>query len=222
MELIHEEQRFPFVLTLILSAIVVAFAFFFTHLVNPEPAAKNLTYWYMARSAGLTAYILLALAVLLGASTTRSLWDRWRLRKFVTQIHQYCALLVLPFLFFHLWGLHQDTSIVFNLPNLLIPFFQTYRPIPAGLGVLTLYGWLLIVATSYLRERITVGVWRSIHYISIPMFIAVTIHGLLTGTDTRRHWALAIYIIPSALFVLLMLRGRSRSTGSRLEKAPAR
>lgn len=222
MELINEEQKFPFVMTCILTALVVAFAFFFTRLVDPAPAVKNLTYWYMARAAGFTSYILLSIAVVLGASTSRSLWDRWRLRRFVTQMHQYFAILVFPFLFFHLWGLHQDTSIPFHWPNLLVPFIQTYRPIPAGLGVLTLYGWLLLIVTSYLRERITVGIWRKIHYLSIPMFVAVTIHGILTGTDSRQHWAVGIYIIPSVLFVLLMLRGRGRSPIPRLEKTSAR
>lgn len=216
MELINEEQKFPFFLACLLTFIVVAFAFFFTHLVEPNRLSQNLFYWYMARAAGFTAYLLLALAVLFGASSSSGIWDRWKIRKLITQMHQYAALLVFPFLFFHLWGLHQDTTIPYHWMNLLIPFQQTYRPIQTGFGVLTLYGWILLIGTSYIREKISVKVWRYIHYASFPMFILVTLHGLFTGTDSNRVWAMLIYIIPSVLFVLLVLQRRRKKSPSSL------
>lgn len=164
----------------------------------------NTFYWYMARSAGFTSYAMLSLTVLLGLSSSIGLWDKLRLRRFMTQMHQYTALLVLPFLFFHLWGLNQDTTIPFTWETLLVPFLGQYRQFWTGLGILTLYGWILIVVSSYLRERIGTRMWRAIHLVSIPMFIAVTVHGLMVGTDSKSVLAVLIYALPSALFVGLV------------------
>jgi predicted ferric reductase len=199
-----------------LTIFIVVGSYTAIHLMNPGQATANRFYWYMARSAGFTSYCLLSLSVLLGVSTTSALWDKWKLRKLMTQMHQYAALLVLPFLFFHLWGLYQDASVPFGVFSLLIPFAAKYRPIYTGFGVLTLYGWLLLVITSYVREKMSAKAWRTIHYASFPMFILVTLHGLLTGTDSRQLWATAIYLVPTILFIVLVMR-RFRPSGFTLK-----
>lgn len=214
MELLDERQRFPFAFACVLAFFIIVGSYAAIHLVNPGQSTANKFYWYMARSAGFTSYCLLSLAVLLGVSTTSALWDKWKLRKLMTQMHQYAALLVFPFLFFHLWGLYQDTSVPFGVLSLLIAFAAKYRPVYTGFGVLTLYGWLLLVITSYLREKMSVKVWRTIHYASFPMFILVTLHGLLTGTDSSQLWAETIYLIPTLLFIVLVMK-RIRSNNKK-------
>lgn len=211
MQLINERQQFPLVLACVTAACVIGVAFLMTHLVDPSPAAANATYWYLERSAGFTAYGLLNLSVLLGASSSLAIWDKWNMRKLMTQMHQYSALLFLPFLFFHLWGLYMDTSIPFNVKQLLVPLASRYKAVPTALGVLTLYAWILLIVSSYLREKIGVTAWRMIHILSYPMFVAVTIHGLTAGTDAHRPWAILIYLVPSILFFILTamrLKGR--------------
>lgn len=128
-----------------------------------------------------------------------------KLRKLSTQMHQYSALLVAPFVVFHLCGLYMDRSVPFTWTSLLVPFMDAYRVVPVGLGVLVLYGWVVIVVSSYFRERIGVKLWRRIHISAFPMFIAVTIHGLLTGSDTGKLWSDLVYIVPSALLLLIMM-----------------
>lgn len=220
MQLMNERQRFPYVTACLVAFIIVGIAFVITHFVDPSPAAANRTYWYLERSAGFTSYGLLSLAVILGVSSSSTFWDRWNFRKLMTQMHQYASLLVFPFLFFHLWGLYMDKSIPFAIAQLLVPFTSSYRAIATGLGVLTLYTWVALIATSYLREKIGVKVWRTIHYLSFPMFIIVTLHGLQTGTDSNKPWALLVYIIPSVLFtIFLIMRIRNTTKG---RPAPAR
>jgi sulfoxide reductase heme-binding subunit YedZ len=205
-ELLTERQRFPFGVTFMLTFFIIVGSYTAIHVMNPGQATANKFYWYMARSAGFTSYCLLSLSVLLGVSTTSALWDKWKLRKLMTQMHQYAALLVLPFLLFHLWGLYQDTTVPFGVLSLLIAFLAKYRPFYTGLGVLTLYGWILLVITSYLREKMSAKVWRTIHYASFPMFIFATMHGLFTGTDSPHLWAAAIYLVPTILFIVLVLK----------------
>lgn len=200
MQLMNERQRFPFLVACLVAVLVIAIAFLTTHFVDPAPAVADKTYWYLERSAGFTAYGLLSLAVLLGVSSSSAFWDNWNLRKLMMQMHQYTSLLVFPFLFFHLWGLYMDKSIPFTVARLLIPLASSYRPLPATLGVLTLYAWLLLIISSYFREKIGVKAWRSIHILSFPMFVFATFHGLLTGTDSSKHLVLVVYLVPSVLF----------------------
>ncbi|WAH44948.1 ferric reductase-like transmembrane domain-containing protein (plasmid) [Alicyclobacillus fastidiosus] len=208
----NERQRFPFVVACIATAIVVGFSLLTTHLIDPAPKAANETYWYLERSAGFTSYGLLSIAVLLGASSSLSFWERWNMRKLMTQMHQYASLLVFPFLFFHLWGLYMDKSVSFGIIQLLIPLTTRYRAIPTALGILTLYAWLTLIVTSYFREKIGVKIWRAIHILSFPMFFAVTFHGLFSGTDSNKLWAVLIYVVPTVIFTILCLKRIRKST----------
>ncbi len=211
MELMNERQRFPFAFACALTFLIIAVSYLITHIASPAPALSNRFFWYMARSAGMTSYGLLSLVVLLGVSTTSTFWDKWKLRKLMNQMHQYAALLIFPFLIFHLWGLHQDTSVPFRWLTLLVPFMDHYRPIPTGFGILTLYGMVVLMITAYARKHVGVKLWRTIHYASFPMFIMVTLHGLLAGTDSKSQWAMLVYLIPSSLFTLFVWKRLRRS-----------
>lgn len=204
MQLINERQRFPFVMAYIVTVFVIGIAFLATHLVDPTPALANTNYWYIARSAGFTSYGLLSLAVLLGVSSSNAFWDRWNMRKLMTHMHQYASLLVFPFLFFHLWGLYMDKTIPFKIFQFVVPFTSPYRSIPTALGLLSIYAWIVLIISSYFQEKIGVKAWRTLHVLSFPTFVAVTFHGLFTGTDSGHPWALLIYIIPSTLFVIFL------------------
>ncbi|WP_273367643.1 ferric reductase-like transmembrane domain-containing protein [Alicyclobacillus herbarius] len=219
MEVINEHQRFPFKFFLVVTLAILVGSCLGVRWLNPGISAQNLFYWHMARSAGFIAYGLLTFGVLLGLSASSSLWDQWKLRKLITQLHQYMAAMVFPFLLFHLWGLRLDTTVHFTLLSLLVPFMSPYRPLATGFGVLALYTWLALIVTSYYRERIGVKVWRGIHYVSLPMFVVVTLHGLLTGTDTVHPAAKAVYAF--ALFVFLLLLWR-RITHERQKRQAGR
>ncbi|WP_067922316.1 ferric reductase-like transmembrane domain-containing protein [Alicyclobacillus shizuokensis] len=213
MELVNERQTPALLSAGLFLFLMITGSYGLAHVLYHTQAGTNQFFWYMERAAGFTVYELLAASVLLGMASASGLWDRWRARKLATDLHQFIALFLLAFLALHLWGLHEDTTIPFSLQRLLLPFVSSYRPLPVALGVLGMYGVLVLILTSYLRPMIGPKVWRTIHYLSIPVFILVTLHGLLSGTDAGSHWALVLYSVPWALFlVLLVLRTRRRRT----------
>ncbi|MCF8565415.1 ferric reductase-like transmembrane domain-containing protein [Alicyclobacillus tolerans] len=203
MEFVEERQQGPFWVTYGAMFFIMVASYGLSRLLNPGQAAVNMFYWYMARSAGFTAYLLLSLTVVLGVSNTSAVWDRWKLRKLITQMHQYASLLVVPFIAFHLWGLYQDTTIQFHLASFLLPFHAAYRPFATTLGVLSLYGMVILIGSSYLMKRMGPKTWRSIHFLSFPTFVLVTLHGMLAGTDSGQRWALFIYLVPFTVFLIL-------------------
>jgi sulfoxide reductase heme-binding subunit YedZ len=181
--------------------VVIAASYAWVVVMFPPEKEKNEIFWYMARAAGFTAYELLAFTALLGLTSSAGVWDRWKVRRLVTQWHQFASSLVIAFLVLHLWGLHEDKTIPFPWSKLLVPFSASYRPLYTGFGALALYGLAVLLVTSYLRPHIGSRVWRTVHFLSIPVFVLVTLHGLLSGTDAASVWAAWMYVVPAALFV---------------------
>lgn len=215
MELVEENQKTPLTFLLLFTTGVVLASELLTRvLMSGQTSITNQFYWLLDRTAGITSYELLALSSILGVSMTSGLWDKHGLRKWAKQLHQYTTLLFVPFLGLHLFGLYQDTSVPFSLPSLLIPFHATYHPLLTALGVLSFYGSLVLISSSYLRKYISMKAWRTIHFLSFPLFLAVTVHGFFGGTDSKTLVGFLLYAIPFGLFVgftmqrVMVMKGR--------------
>jgi predicted ferric reductase len=52
-----------------------------------------------------------------------------------------------------------------------------------GIGVIALYLTLLVTVTFYLRSRIGMKAFRSIHVLSLVAYLGAAVHGLMSGTD---------------------------------------
>ena len=171
-------------------------------------ATADPTLWYFTRAAAVAAYIFLTLTVTLGlvrsmlrSGRARSPWLFW----LSDETHQFLAVLMAGFVAIHLLALLFDPLIPFSLANLLVPLDEPYRPVAAGLGVLSLYGLGLVLLTSWGRKRLSHGAWRTLHFLSFPTFVLVTLHGILAGTDTSQPWMLLLYLGAGALFGFLVV-----------------
>ena len=165
--------------------------------------ASDPTLWYVTRAAGVSAYVLLALVVDLGivSSLARQLGERvsW----IVDEAHQFIALLAAAFVALHLGVLLFDPFITFSLANLLVPFGEPYQPLGISLGVLGLYALLIVLVSSWLRRFTSRSFWRGLHYASFAVFVLVTLHGLLSGSDAGLGWMRSIYFAASASMLFL-------------------
>jgi methionine sulfoxide reductase heme-binding subunit len=202
LELVNERQVAPLVFGGVFVLLMIAGSYGLVHLMYPTGAAQNNVFWYIERAAGFTSYELLSLTAILGVTSRSGIWDQWKLRYVMTQLHQFVSILLLAFIALHLFGLHEDSTIPFPWTKLLVPFASTYRPLPTGCGVLALYGILVLVFTSWIRDKIGVKFWKSVHFLSFPTFALVTLHGLLAGTDSGSHQALWLYLVPILLFAI--------------------
>ncbi len=151
------------------------------------------TFWYLSRAAGLSAYVMLCVNVALGLALSRPLLGRFAVKWRVFDLHQFTGLLLVALLGLHVLALLGDRYIGFTLPQLLVPFLSSYRPVEIALGVLAFYLTLVVTFTFYIRQRIGQRVWRLIHYGSFGVFALSLLHGILSGTDTGTVWALVIY-----------------------------
>jgi methionine sulfoxide reductase heme-binding subunit len=164
------------------------------------------TVWYVIRAAGVIAYVLLALTVVCGLLISNRLLPAGRLRVDLFEVHSFTALLVLAFGSFHALALLIDSYVGFSPSQVLVPFTSTYRPVSVALGILGLYGSMIIYASFWARRLIGYRAWRYVHYGSFLAFVALTLHGILSGTDAGTTWMVAIYALSAGTIATLTLK----------------
>lgn len=167
---------------------------------------ENVT-WNVARAGGFTAYILLALAVIVGLALSTQLQSpaRWP-RLLNNELHNFLTLLGTIFLGIHILAVWVDPFTNFGWNEVFLPLVSHYRPVWMALGIVTFYLGLAIGLSTWIRPRIGYRWWRRLHILTLGIFALATIHGLGTGSDTQTIWALGIYIASSVVVVLLLCR----------------
>ncbi len=189
---------------------VIAAPAFVIAWLNTLFGATPKVFWYISRMSGLVAYFLVWLSVVLGLSVTNKLARLWPGGPAVVDLHQFTSLLALSFVAVHVAVLLGDQYIGYNLTQLLVPFASAeYRPFWVGLGQLAAYLAIPVSFTFYIRQRIGYRTWRTIHYGTFVLYVLVTIHSLMSGTDTQNPLMLLMYGVTS-LTVLGMLIYRVR------------
>ena len=150
------------------------------------------TFWLLARSSGLTAYVLLTLSILAGLAVKSRPFSSLKPAA-VTDLHRVLALLGLGALAGHGVFLVLDTTVRITPAALLIPGLIPYRPLATSLGVLAAELMVVVYVSFSQRKRIGARNWRRLHRATYGIFAAATAHGLSAGTDSTRPWALAVY-----------------------------
>lgn len=166
-------------------------------------------YWYLSRASGLVAYVMLWLSVVLGLMITGRIARLWPGGPAAFELHQHTAWLALTLSGAHALVLLGDRYVSFTLERILIPFAATdYRPFWVGLGQLGFYLLAVVTLTFYVRRQIGHTWWRRLHYLSFVVFFVVTLHGIMSGTDTERAGVRMLYqIATGTVSVMMVYRG---------------
>jgi len=163
--------------------------------ILPVAATGSTTYWYLTRSTGAVALILLTAAVALGVADVKR-WSSPRWPRFVIDsMHRNVSLLAMVFLVLHILTSVLDGFAPISLSDAVIPFAGAYRPFWLGLGAVSFDLLIAVVITSLLRQRIGFGTWRTVHWLTYASWPIALLHGLGTGSDVKFTWMLAVTII---------------------------
>lgn len=184
------------------------------------------TFWIIARSSGLVAYVLVTASVLAGIVLKARPFGRALKPASVTDVHRFLALLGLGALAVHATSLVLDSTVQISPIALLVPGLVPYRPLATGLGVVAAELLVLVYVSFSQRKRIGVKAWRALHWLTYGVFALATVHGIAAGTDTSRPWALPLYgaavgavVAAGAWRALLPPASSKPRGGSRRERA---
>lgn len=165
---------------------------------------KNISLpWYTARGAGIVAFILMFLVIMLGFGMTTGY-----IYKFISPVkawlmHKYLSLALGLTLVAHITGLLLDKYINFSWQDVLIPFVSSFKPLYLNLGIFGFYTLLVIIFSSlYFRLKYK-KTWRGIHYAVYPLFIFSFIHGIFIGTDSHTVVMTIIYWTTGLIFATI-------------------
>jgi sulfoxide reductase heme-binding subunit YedZ len=172
---------------LVILAVVGLVAVVATDQVVPASSTHQaqLRIWLAARAAGITAYLLLTLQVVLGlvlAHPTNQ--TTWRMSRYLFPWHENAWVFVLAFLGAHILTIVVDPYAGVGIGGALVPGLSSYRSSAVALGTLGLYALLITGLTARYTRRLPPGIWLKIHRTSLGVFVLAWLHGVLAGTDT--------------------------------------
>jgi sulfoxide reductase heme-binding subunit YedZ len=149
-------------------------------------------YWYLTRSTGTMALILLTLSVVVGVIDVER-YSTTRMPRFVIDgMHRTLSLLAVAFLVVHIVTAALDSFASIPLIDAVLPFVGSYRPLWLGLGAASFDLVLAVVITSLARRRLGYRTWRFTHWLAYASWPIALLHGLGTGSDVKSTWMIAI------------------------------
>jgi sulfoxide reductase heme-binding subunit YedZ len=170
-------------------------------LANAGPSA----YWYLTRSTGAVALVLLTLAIVLGVIDVER-WSTPRWPRFVLDsLHRKVALLAMAFLVLHILTAVLDSYASISIADAVVPFVGSYRPFWLGLGAVAFDLIVAVMITSLLRARMGYSSWRAIHWLTYASWPIALVHGFGTGSDAGKGWLLAVSVACTALVLVAVL-----------------
>ncbi|MDX6451272.1 MAG: methionine sulfoxide reductase heme-binding subunit [Gaiellaceae bacterium] len=177
-------------------------------------AGNGTMYWYLTRSLGVAALVLLTASVALGVlSVTRWRSERWP-RFVTTGLHRNLTLLAICFVAGHVATTVADGYTPIGVQDAFIPFVSSYRPVWLGLGAVAADLLLALVVTSLLRERIGYRAWRYVHWLAYVSWPVALVHALGTGSDAAFGWMRIVGAASIGVVALAALARVARSGGA--------
>jgi hypothetical protein len=169
-------------------------------------------YWYVTRSTGAVAELLLTVSVVLGVmgAVRFSAAPRWP-RFAIDSLHRDVSLLVIGLVAVHVVTTVLDGFAPITLLDGIIPFRSPYRPLWLGLGAVSFDLLIALVITSLVRRHLGYRSWRLVHWVAYASWPIAVLHGLGTGTDVKSWWLLGLTAICLAAVVVAVLIRIGRS-----------
>ncbi len=166
-------------------------------LAGPKPKA----FWYLSRSSGIVAFLLLWVSMLAGLGMSTRLARAWPGARRAFDYHQHLSLVGLALSAVHALLLLGDRFVSFSLLDVALPFAP--RSLAVGLGQLALYAFAVIAASFWLKKDIGQRAWKLIHRASFVVFALVLTHGLAAGSDSSNPFVLGMYLAAAASVTFL-------------------
>lgn len=175
--------------------------------MNPQ------VWWYVARGAGVTAWLFLTASIMWGIVLTSGLFPRRRRPAWLLDLHRGLGGLTVSFVAIHIAALVADNFVHFGLADVLIPFASSWKPWQVALGVLALWGLIAVEATSLAMKRLPRSTWRAIHFTSYVVFVLTSFHGTFAGTDASNPlyaWTSVAVTVTLVIAVVIRILGGGR------------
>ncbi len=147
-------------------------------------AAAEYGWWLASRAAGLTAMALVTVSVFLGL-TLSTRWPMQRLgrKRALMVVHEQAALAGLVSIAVHAIALLGDAFLHPAPYDVIVPFTLDHARVWTGPGVIAMWLGALLGLSASFRQRIGAKRWRSLHRLTLLVYVLALAHALGAGTD---------------------------------------
>ncbi len=151
--------------------------------------------WYLTRSTGAVALLLLTAAIALGVlDVQRFSSTRWP-RFMIDSLHRNVSMLAMAFVGVHILTSVLDSFAPISVLDAFVPFAGSYRPFWLGLGAVSFDLLLAVMITSLMRQRLGFASWRAVHWLTYASWPIALLHGFGTGSDVKAGaWLMVLSI----------------------------
>jgi len=166
--------------------------------------------WTMIRLSGLTGHFFLTLSVLAGLLGSFPALKKQKAR--LHNIHLYSGWAGLLAIVLHATLIIVDTYAPLSLLEILVPGTASYEPLWNAFGTISLYLFGFVLVTSdFLKETLGKTLWKLTHWLVLPAWLLMTLHGIFIGTDTGTLFTTIWYACSTlTLFTLILYRMQVR------------
>lgn len=147
----------------------------------------------LARISGIVSYVLFTFSLFCGLLRVYARRMQEPISWTIDEMHQFFALLGWLVVVAHIIVILINPLLPFTIFNIVQPFIEPAHRPAASWAVIAMYMATIVAVSSWLKQRLSFALWRGLHFLSYVVFIAMTVHGWLAGTDTNTPWMNAIY-----------------------------
>jgi methionine sulfoxide reductase heme-binding subunit len=146
-------------------------------------ADPGLFLWFLARVAGLSAFVALSLALLTGVALRTAVLSWAGSNRALEAVHEFTTVLWMPLGAVHVVSLLGDPTARVGPLDVLVPFRAASGTVPVGLGTLSLLLLAVVAVAAWGRRRLPAPAWQWLHRLSYVAFGLLFAHALTGGTD---------------------------------------
>ena len=177
-----------------------------------------LSTWNLIRTSGFLAYFLFTFSIAVGLMGRFSIFQKQKL--LMLELHKTSGWIGMLTTVFHAALLIADAYVPYQVGEILLPFSAENSPVLSAFGTLSLYFFLLTMATSdFFMKKLGRSLWKKSHMLVLPAWLLMVLHGVLIGTDSAQSWAAFLYggsvILILTLLFFRHLESKLKSTTSK-------
>ncbi len=178
-------------------------------------------WWYATRATGITAWLAALGSTLAGLALATRILGRRPKGPWLLDLHRGLAGVTLSFTALHVASVVVDSYVHFGVADVLVPLASDWEPRAVAGGVVAVWLYVAVEASSLAMRRLPKRVWRTIHLASHGAAVAATLHAFTAGTDAGHPLVIAVALgaVTAATFMFSYRALQPRRAGRR---APAR
>jgi len=160
-------------------------------------------WWYANRAAGLVAWALLSASMVAGLLLSSKALGKKARPNWLTDLHRGLSGLAVGFVGVHVVAAVADSYVHFGPTEILVPLASSWRPVAIAWGVASMYLLVAVEGSSLLRKHLPKAAWRKLHFLSFPLFLTATAHGVTAGSELGTTAGIAVAVVATAAIAAL-------------------